>query len=418
MKILVFTATHVDDDSRCVAFLTPTNTSIAFYGPSRSPMRSSRMWAQPEGGADAAQTAFIDNATEMVEQLGYETRSFETADTDTDLNTDATSIRQWWATHPTTVTLNASTVAEAVALWTSLTATTAPVAPSTVAVADRPATLDATETVYVRPNGEPYLPRDLGGNADVEVLRLFRNQDRPIHCLLTGPAGSGKTAMVEAAHGHELVTMNCDGQFTVARMVGQLTPTMDGGWTVAPGPLTVAMENGWPLLLDEINKLPGDCITLLHAATDGRGRIRFDDRAANPDVIAKPGFCVIGTLNPDDMGGKGLPEAVVSRLSVQIEVSTDWDAARAMGVPSEFVAASENLQSRNQQNPTAAPVWVPQMRELLAVKRLLDAGLSSQFAAQAELSQCPRPEDVPYVADALSRALGFTVTPLRLGAQL
>ena len=285
-------------------------------------------------------------------------------------------------------------------------------------VAERAARLTATSEEFYRPNGEQYMARDLGGMADVHALRLFRSQPQPIHTLLRGPAGSGKTALAEAAHGAELVTMNCDGDFTVARMVGQLAPTPDGGWKTVPGPLTLAMENGWALLADEVNRLPSECMSVLYAATDGRGVIRFDDRPDAPLVVAQPGFCLIGTLNPDQMGGNGLPEALTSRFSVAVEVTTDFVAARSLGAPGRLVTVAENLHTRNQRTPDAQPVWVPQMRELLAAKRLIAAGFTELWAAQSLLSQCPHPEDVPLVAEALARVYGQPVDQLGLGAQL
>lgn len=293
------------------------------------------------------------------------------------------------------------------------------VAASTVRVQDRgPRLLPAKDQTFTRPNGDVYLPRDLAGNADVLTLQAFRAQPRPIHCLLSGPAGSGKTALAEAAHGDEIVTLNCHGDMTVANMVGQLVPDMKGGWRVTPGPLTIAMENGWALLVDEINALPKECATFLHAAGDGRGVVRFDDRADDPFVYAKPGFCMVGTLNPDAMGSKGLTEAITSRFTVQIEVVTDHAAALSTGVSKQFVSVAANIRRKNAENPQAQPIWEPQMRELQAAQGLVDAGFSMLMAAQSMLSQCPYPEDVPRIAEIMGVVFGQPVAVLKLGEQL
>jgi nitric oxide reductase NorQ protein len=44
----------------------------------------------------------------------------------------------------------------------------------------------------LRPNGEWYLPRQLGDGVDVEVLRRLRRDKIPV--LLYGPPGTGKTS--------------------------------------------------------------------------------------------------------------------------------------------------------------------------------------------------------------------------------
>lgn len=287
-------------------------------------------------------------------------------------------------------------------------------------VEDRDAqiTIDPAET-FTRPNGEVYLPRFLGDHHDVAVLRRFRFLPRPINVLLIGPAGTGKTAVAEVAHGDEMITINANGDMTVAQVVGQLMPNPTGdGWRYILGPLAIAMSEGRPLLVDEINKLPHEVLAVFHSVADGRGLLRLDDRPSDPIITAKPGFCLLGTLNPDTLGSTNLPEAITSRFPVQITVPTDHDAARSMGVPEKFVTVAENLTTQNEANPTAQPLWVPQMRELLDAKKLIDTGLGEHFAAAAMLSQCPRPEDRPEVAAVINKVFGTTLSLLRLDKQV
>lgn len=272
------------------------------------------------------------------------------------------------------------------------------------------------ETV-TRPNGETYLPRNLGGHTDIAALRRFR--EAQMFALLAGPPGSGKTALADAAF-PDLISVACHGDMTVAHLVGAHLPTADGGWRWEDGPLTRAMKEGLPLYLDEIDKLPAEVGSVLHSGMDGRGTLRIDDRPDSPMVTATEGFYVIAAFNPDTLGGRPLPEAMLSRFTVQIDVTTDFAAARALGVPTELVTVAENLRSRSQAAVAQGGrgVWVPQMRELLAGKRLADAGLGLTFAASAMVAQCPFPEELAEVCDAASDVVGGTVAPLTLGAQV
>ena len=271
-------------------------------------------------------------------------------------------------------------------------------------------------TALVRPNGETYLPRDLGGHHDVAALRAFAAAGLPV--LLSGEPGSGKTALAEAAFPH-LLSVQCHGDMTVAHLLGTHLPTESGGWRWADGPLTEAARRGLPLYLDEINSMPMDVSTVLHAVMDGRGVVRIDDRPDSPPVVAGEGFYVIGSYNPGSLGGRRLSEALISRFAVQVTVSTDFDAARSLGVPEELVSIAENLEvkSRTDRASGGRGIWVPQMRELLAAKRLAEAGLGLDFAAGAMVGQCPWPEDVDLVRGVTEHVLGVRAEPLSLGAQ-
>lgn len=288
--------------------------------------------------------------------------------------------------------------------------------PAVRRVDERDEPLPSEGVQFTRPNGDTYLARSLVAHTDVAVLRRCRvATPHWLGVLLVGPAGSGKTAVAEVAH-PGLVTVQGHGDMTVPQLVGQHMPTRDGGWQFAAGPLTVAMQTGAALLVDEVNKIPAEVLAVLHSAMDGRGTIRLDDRPADPIVTAQPGFCVVGTLNPDTLGGTGLPEAIASRFPVQIVVRTDLDAARALGVPDDFVAVADNIATYNRENPTMPDVWEPQMRELLAAKTMIDCGLGVEFAARAMLAACPRPEDMPIVTERMQLVFGIEdLAPLELG---
>lgn len=274
---------------------------------------------------------------------------------------------------------------------------------------------DASAT-YRRPNGARYLARNLGGAPDVEVLRRLRTAG--LFVILRGEPGAGKTALIEAAF-TDVVTIQCSGDMTVAHLLGTHLPTVNGGWEWHDGPLIRAMRDGAVLYLDEIDTLPQDISTILHAAMDGRDRVTIDDRPGSAAVVASPGFYVAAAYNPGALRDRRLSGALNSRFAVQIDVTTDFDAARALGVAEEFVTIAENLHLRSTEDVVSGGpgIWVPQMRELLAAQQLLDHGLGASFAASAMMAKCPVPEDLDEVRGVFEHVLGAEIYPLRLGRQ-
>src|SRR5262249_41697301 len=107
-----------------------------------------------------------------------------------------------------------------------------------------------------------------------------------------------------------------------------------------------------------------------------------------------------------------LTEALASRFTVHLEVTTDWDLARRLGVPKPVVAAAVDL---NTDLATGKATWAPQLRELLGFVTVRDH--LRQAAALANLAGVA-PEDARAdVAAALSRHTGTPVTALSLGTR-
>lgn len=278
-------------------------------------------------------------------------------------------------------------------------------APKTATVKPRNYFTDIKEIAegkkVLRPNGEEYKPREVMGHTDISLLRKFRSIG--MYTRLSGPPGSGKTAVVEAAYGDELITVSGHGDMTVANFVGTHMPLPDGTWKWQDGPLLKAMKEGKVLFVDEGTRIPAEVLNILFSAMDGRNMVRVDDRPDDPIVYGAKGFYVVMGYNPDTLGARPLDEALVSRFRVQIEVKTDHITAKNLGVPNVAIRIAANLAKRDSEDrKNGGPgYWVPQMRELLMVRDLIKAGTGEDFALATLLASCPKQMDLPTVVQVI-----------------
>ncbi|GAA2693184.1 MULTISPECIES: AAA family ATPase [Actinosynnema] len=259
-----------------------------------------------------------------------------------------------------------------------------------------------------RPNGTAYHPRTLAGLPDVTVLRRLR--DAGVPALLYGPPGTGKTSMVEAAF-PDCLTVQGDGDTVVADLVGDYTRTPAGEFVFVHGPLVRAMREGVPLFVDDATLIPPTVLAVVYPAMDGRRQIVI--KANGGEVVdAAPGFYVVAGHNPG-VHGAVLSDALASRFSLQVRVSTDYALATGLGVDDKAVRVARNLFHRQGRGEVG---WAPQLRELLAFQKI--AAVLGIEAAVANLVGVAPEEDRAVVAAVARDAFGQEIEPLALGARI
>lgn len=216
-----------------------------------------------------------------------------------------------------------------------------------------------------RPNGELYRPRVLtGGRSDVEMIRTCRAND--VRVMLYGYPGCGKTALIEAAFGEDAIVAEGHADFEVSDFVGGYVPQPDGSYLWVNGPLTLAMQEGRPLFIDDATLISPGVLARVYPAMDGRRQITL--REHNGEVVkAKDGFFVVAAHNPNAPGAV-LSEALSSRFALHISVESDLKMAIAMGVNKKAVRVASALRTMRDNGDGFG--WAPEMRELLDFNRV------------------------------------------------
>lgn len=264
------------------------------------------------------------------------------------------------------------------------------------------------EESYLRPNGQSYYGRKWGttDSIDVEVLRKAREANQ--YVLLYGSPGCGKTALVEASFGEDLYTILGSGDTELADFIGGYVQTPSGGYEWVDGVLIKSAEEGKPLLIDEIGLIDTKVLSALYGLMDGRREILVSTNPERGTIKAKEGFFVIGATNPNAPGVR-LSEALLSRFSVHVEMTTDWALAKKLGVPTSAVVAAQNL-FKKQTNGEIS--WSPQFRELEAFKNLTNV-FGTKFAIENLIASAPE-NDRPVVVEVLTRVFGEECRPAKI----
>ncbi len=259
---------------------------------------------------------------------------------------------------------------------------------------------------YARPNGDLYYSRKWGEHTDVEVLRTARGADQFV--LFYGAPGCGKTALVEAAFGDDLETVLGTGDTEVADLVGGYVQTPAGGFEWVDGPLLRAASAGVPLLIDEVGLIDPKVLSVVYGLMDGRREYTVTANPERGTVKAEPGFYVVAATNPN-APGVVLSEALLSRFTIQVEMTTDWSLAKKLGVPVTAVTAAQNLAKKQASSEVS---WAPQFRELLAFRDLATT-FGTPFAVANLLAAAPE-MDRPVVADVFTRVFGEECRPAKI----
>ena len=173
-------------------------------------------------------------------------------------------------------------------------------------------------------------------------------QGRPV--LLVGETGGAKTALAESIankismNGYELVSFH--GEVNTYQLIGRDVLTSDGGMKFVKGPVLRAIEEGKPLILDEVNAAPAEFLKRLNVIM----QLRADDifsvqENSGSQMPVASGFCIIATSNEKSFRYKAvdvLSAELKNRFGVNIHRIKYPDSAVLAGeTPLEGLAIAE-----------------------------------------------------------------------------
>lgn len=268
---------------------------------------------------------------------------------------------------------------------------------------------EAVEPVQMS-GGRVYHPRPVGDSTDVALLRAARGR---LFTRISGPAGTGKSTLAEAAFGDELIKVSSHSYLTVDDLVGTYLPDGEDSYTWVDGPLMRAMKEGRVLLVDDMTRAPSGTLNALLSPADDSRTLVVDGRPDLPNVKAAEGFHMIATYNETGVDVRPLDPAVLRRFPLAIEATTDFDVVSKLGVDRKLVKVGKILAAEDRRSTDAGldPVWIPETDHLLKAQVALE-DLGEQVAAAMLISAAPTADDAEAAAEAVRTVFGDSAGPL------
>jgi len=187
--------------------------------------------------------------------------------------------------------------------------------------------------------------------------------------LLIGAPGTGKsTAAMNVAGCKYRVTMTesttKDDLLGYWELRDQKTVWVDG-------PVTLAMREGAPILIDEINCYSPEASSLLYSIIDDAPHVEIPSGT----IEAKDGYKMIMTANE---GLDTLPDAVRDRIEVVLDANIPCEGALSHITP----ALAECCAAYYRTLPKPVISLLPSVRRVRTLHTLLQAGIDSTLAAK------------------------------------
>jgi MoxR-like ATPase len=168
------------------------------------------------------------------------------------------------------------------------------------------------------------------------------------HVLLYGWRGTGKSSVARAACAKTPYTLTLTAEQSAASLLGHFIPK-GGEFVFHYGPLSRAMKEGRPIIINEIDHASEDVSNILHFALD-EGEAATLTLPNGETITPAPGYRVFATMNgqPSD-----LAPAVRDRLKCVIAVNAPSQAQLdRLSKPLQAIAADAYRNAKAETGPT------------------------------------------------------------------
>jgi len=221
-----------------------------------------------------------------------------------------------------------------------------------------------------------------------QLLRAYKAGE---FCLIIGPKGTGKTALVRAfaqTVNKKLREINFSLRTREVHLVGSKTLEQNSTKFVE-GILPQSMKEGSILYLDEVNAAEPDVLLRLNEALDDRRQLVLKENGGELIKASKEWY-VVATINPlSHAGTKELPPQLLSRFPIRIYMpyppaDVEEEIVKAHGLKvnknvKNAIKLANKLRGTGEQELLP---YVPSIRETIAFARLIDAGTPATEAAR------------------------------------
>lgn len=221
--------------------------------------------------------------------------------------------------------------------------------------------------------------------------------------LLPGPTGSGKTLMVKtycAENDLPLLIVPCTRDLD---LIGSRELVEREGLTTSVteyvlGPLAEAMENGYVLLLDEINALDPYMQVKLTTALEERRCSLPQAVGGKKEIIADPRFRCIGAYNPGFKGTFKLNRAIYNRFTGGV-IRFDY-----LEAPKEVQRFKEII--RGKKDPKTGQWIIPPLNENIPITNTFETALQNSIVGLRQLGES---KERPYATSRGITNLAYTL---------